>query len=288
MSQIARLSTKEHWDTKYEAKLLEKGGNDLELQINSRLKRILGRRLVEYMRSYDDYLLWDVLYPKYMPRAKNTKVLEIGSAPGNYLVRLSKTFGFIPFGVEYSESGVELNRRKFISNNIDPDHVIQSDFFSKRFHEQYAGYFDIVVSRGFIEHFTDTQDVIEKHLNLLAGGGYLFITVPNYRGINYILQWIFNRKILGLHRLDIMEKERFLKLFQEKNLSVLHCDYWGTFNFGLFNSRKDSLLRLIHRSCEYVQLLLNVVFRALFRDKEMRIRFSSPHLIFIGQKKMSD
>jgi SAM-dependent methyltransferase len=280
-----RLSAKSHWDSKYESKLSEHQGRYFKLPILPLLRTAWGRKLREYMRSYDDYLLWDVLYPEYMPKNRNAKVVEIGSAPGNYLVRLSRSFGLIPYGVEYSESGVELNRQKFISNHIDPDHVIHADFFSEKFHEQYAGYFDIVVSRGFIEHFANTEEVVEKHLNLLARGGYLFVTVPNYRGINYILQSIFNREILALHRLNIMEKERFARLFDRNGLETLHCDYWGTFNFGLFYPKKGSLLRSLHRGCESLQLILNMVFRILFRDKEMKSKFSSPHLIFIGRKK---
>jgi SAM-dependent methyltransferase len=281
-----RLSTKQHWNAKYEMRLYgqeqcyPKAGN------NAKWKRILGGRALDYMRSYDDYLLWDVLYPKYMPKARNAKVLEIGSAPGNYLVRLNKTFGFIPYGVEYSESGVELNRRNFVLNNLDPSNVIYSDFFSSAFHEQYAGYFDIVVSRGFIEHFSNAEEVIAKHLNLLNKGGYLFVTIPNYRGINYLLQWIFNGEILQLHQLDIMDKIKYSDLFKQENLLNLYCDYWGTFNFGLFYPKRNRLLHLVYHLCGYLQLLLNISFRTLFKDSEIRSRFSSPHLIFIGQKKM--
>jgi SAM-dependent methyltransferase len=274
-----RLSTKEHWEEKYELHSARKSNQ------NSWLKRILGRRGKDYFRSYDDYLLWDVLYPKFMPKTKNSKVLEVRNAPGGYLVRLSKTFGFVPYGVEYSESGAELNRRKFIVNKLNPDNVICADFFSKEFHEQYAGFFDIVVSRGFIEHFSDSEDVIARHLNLVRNGGYLFITVPNYRGINYFLQWMFKREILPLHRLDIMQRKKYCNLFVQKNIIPLHCDYWGTFNFGLFYPSENPVSAFAYRLCAYLQLPLNLAFRILFRDRELKCSFSSPHLIFIGQKK---
>ena len=126
---------------------------------------------------------------------KGAKVLEVGSAPGWHLVRLNQTFGFIPYGIEYSESGVELNREVFILHNINPDNVIHADFLSDEFHEQYKGYFDIAISRGFIEHFTDIEDIIEKHINLLTKGGYLIVSIPNLRGANYILTWLFHREL---------------------------------------------------------------------------------------------
>jgi len=258
-----KLSPKEFWNSKYDGKFSRHKRASLERKLNR--KRFLGQKISEYMGSYDQYLLWDVIYPKYMPKTREAKVLEVGSAPGKYLVRLSKTFGFIPYGVEYSESGVELNREIFALNNINPANVIHADFLSDEFHNQYKGYFDIVVSRGFIEHFTNVEDIIQKHINLLVKGGRLFVTIPNYRGINYFLQWFFNRETISVHNLDIMEKEKFLKLFENEQLSSLYGDYWGTFNFGLFSAKKKIPLRLVLNFCKELQLVFNIVFRLLLK-----------------------
>ncbi len=81
------------------------------------------------MRYYSDYLLWDVIFPRYLPRREGLKVVEIGSAPGDTLVRLKETFSFIPYGVEYSPQGAELNRKTFREHNIDASNVIEADFF---------------------------------------------------------------------------------------------------------------------------------------------------------------
>jgi 2-polyprenyl-3-methyl-5-hydroxy-6-metoxy-1,4-benzoquinol methylase len=273
---MAKLTRKEYWDSIYKPKASCYKRNSLKGKLLEN----------EYTRPYADYLLWDVIYKKYMPKTKGAKVLEVGSAPGTNLVRLSQTFGFVPYGIEYTDSGVELNRRIFISRNLNPDNVIAADFLSDELHKQYKGYFDIVLSAGFIEHFTDIEDVIEKHINLLKRGGCLIISIPNLRGANYILQWIFQKKIiLSMVDLNIMQKKEFLKMFDKDCLSTLFCDYYGTFSFGLFNTKRNSPLHIVMTFCMILQLILNVVFRLLLGNKGVESSLFSPYLIYIGLKK---
>ena len=286
---MGKLTEKAYWNSLYEPKVLEQERRSSKRHLRLLIKRILvatfGGKALEYRHSYADYLLWNVIYKKYMPKAKGAKVLEIGSAPGWHLVRLNQTFGFTPYGVEYSESGVESNRKIFTLHNINPDNVIHTDFFSDKFHKQYKGYFDIVISRGFIEHFTDIEGVIEKHTNLLTEGGYLIVSIPNLRGANYILTWLFHRELIPMHNLSIMRKGEFSKLFDKEGLLTLFCDYYGTFDFGMFDTKRNSPMRFVLAFCQRLQLALNVVFRLLFKDKGAKSRLFSPALIFIGVKE---
>jgi 2-polyprenyl-3-methyl-5-hydroxy-6-metoxy-1,4-benzoquinol methylase len=279
---VKTLTEKEYWDSIHKRKVVEQKQHSMRRHLKVLIASALESK---YLRPYADYLLWDVTFKKYLPTTKGANVLEIGSAPGNNLVRFSRTFGFIPYGIEYSDSGVELNREIFSANNINPAHVIHADFLSDQIQEQYAGHFDIVISEGFVEHFDDVEDVIEKHINLLAQGGHLIVSIPNLRGVNYYLQQIFNKELLSLHNTDIMGKREFLKLFDEERLSTLFCDYYGTFNFGLFISKGDSPLRFVLICCKVLQLMLNVIFRLLFRNKGAESKLFSPYLLFIGAKK---
>ncbi len=219
-----------------------------------------------------------------MPRKKEAKVLEIGSAPGYHLVKLNKRFGFEPYGVEYSKSGVYLNKEVFISNDINPNNVIHADFFSDEFHKQYKGCFDIVISKGFLEHFTNVQEVIEKHINLLKKGGCLIVGIPNFRGVNYALLWFFNREMISMHNIDIMNKQNFSRSFDKKYISPSFCGYFGIFNFSLFGT-KNNLKRFVLIFFNSFQLILNVIFRILFKDKRIENKLFSPYLMFCGMKK---
>ena len=293
MLRAGALTDKRFWDSTY---LNEKEGlapvltlSEIEpltfkSRVKMKIKALMGRRLLDYMRSYEDYLLWDVIYKNHLPKKEGLKVLEVGSAPGEHLVRLSKRFGFTPYGIEYSESGVELNRAVFAANGIDPDNVIYADFLSDEVHSRYKGAFDIVISRGFIEHFTDVRAIVEKHVNLLARGGHLIISIPNLNGLNYALGSLFHKDIIPLHNLTIMRKGEFMKLFDDQGVAPVLCRYYGTFNFGLFNARKSSLLELALKLCMKVQLVLNVLLRLFFKGRSAEHSKLSPSLIYIGVK----
>jgi SAM-dependent methyltransferase len=162
--------------------------------------------------------------------------------------------------------------------------VIYADFLSDEDHRQYKGAFDIVISRGFIEHFTDVRSIIEKHVNLLAEGGRLIISIPNLNGLNYALGSLFHKDIIPLHNLTIMEKGEFTRLFDGQGMSPLLCGYYGTFNFGLFNAKKSSLSELALRLCMKAQLVLNVMLRLLFKGRSPEHSKFSPALIYIGVK----
>jgi SAM-dependent methyltransferase len=275
------LSDKKYWDSVHDHQALDSKISPKREILKLSAKKILGEKCLRY---YSDYLLWDVILPKYLPHDKGLKVIEIGSAPGETLVRLKDSFGFIPYGVEYSESGVELNRKTFLAHNIDPFNVIHADFFSSKFQEDYKSCFNIVLSVGFIEHFDNVKDVIDKHINLLANGGTLIVIIPNLRGINYLLGYLFHKEIMPIHNLTIMRKKEFSELFDSQLLDTSLCGYYGTFDFGLFNTKEGSPLRFLLSFCKMCQAVLNSLFPLLFKNKGAESSFFSPYLIYIGTK----
>ena len=277
-----KLSPKEYWDSIYHPKQRR---HSLGGRMKAAVKRVIGKEFADYFSSYQDYLLWEVFYKKYLPAKSGAKVMEIGSAPGRHLLRLWEVFGYEPYGVEYSEGGVELNRQLFISHDIDPDNVIHADFFSEEFHERYKNHFDIVVSRGFIEHFTKVEEVIRRHVNLLKEGGYLVVSIPNFRGINRFLASALDRENVSIHNLDIMGKERFSELFRDPSLTTLFCGYYGAFSVGHLWSDRESLRAYAIKFCRKFQIPLNFFFRLVFRGGGPEHRSISPNLLYIGVKK---
>lgn len=276
------LSDKSYWDSIHNQQSSERGGSFLWNKFKFLAKKILGPKCLCY---YSDYLLWDVILPTYLPKQKGLKVLEIGSAPGETLVKLKQKFDYAPYGVEYSESGVELNRRIFIENGIGASNVIHADFLSSEFQQKYIECFDIVISVGFIEHFTNVEEIVKGHINVLAKGGHLVIIIPNLSGLNYLLSVFFNRQLMKMHNRKIMNKNVFCNLFDDKLLDVKLCKYFGTFDFGLFNTKKGSPLKFLLNFCKLIQAFLNVLFPFFFKDKGAESAFFSPYLIFIGIKK---
>ncbi|MBI1765633.1 MAG: class I SAM-dependent methyltransferase [Acidobacteria bacterium] len=222
----------------------------------------------------------------HLPPQAGLQVLEVGSAPGENLVRLRRKFGYDVYGVEYAEVGVAINRANFAQAGIADDRVIQADFFAPEFQTRYRERFDIVVSRGFIEHFDDVTVVLERHLTLLKAGGRLVVTIPRLTGINYPLCRFFDAELLDKHNLKIMEQAAFAALFAPLPLQPQFCGYFGTFSFQLFDTKaprgaRFALLRLSWK----VQLGLNLLFRLLLRERGWESWLGSPHLMYVGVKK---
>jgi SAM-dependent methyltransferase len=242
--------------------------------------------LARYRHSYAEHQFWNVLLPRFVTPGTTAKVLEVGCAPGRNLVRFHSLFGYTPFGVEYAQAGVELTRRTFEEHELNPGNVIHSDFFSESFQAAYVNSFDVVLSRGFIEHFTDPDTVLQKHLNLLVPGGMLIVTIPNFRGVNYWLGWPLMRDLYRLHNLNIMDLKTFRKLMTMSDLVPVFCGYQGMFNLGLFDTgRKTGWQKVILPVMRRANVALNILLHIVFGKRALESRFTSPYLVFIGLKQ---
>jgi 2-polyprenyl-3-methyl-5-hydroxy-6-metoxy-1,4-benzoquinol methylase len=209
------------------------------------------------------------------------RVIEIGSAPGEFLKECHARFGFDPYGVEYSSVGARVNQQNFRSWGLDPNHVYQADFFADDFQLAHRAQFDVVVSRGFIEHFTDLRPVIDAHMNLLKPEGVLVIIIPNLSGLNYMLGWLLIRDLYPLHNLNLMRKDAFGSIFTRADLYILFCGYVGGIDLGIIDRGSDHFVYRVNR---LIQWGLNVVFNA-FSMHVPETRYTSPYLLYIGRKR---
>ena len=282
---MKEISRKEYWDDIYD----RSSGGGVKPSASGAFKRwlrgLFSDRAREAWSSYSDYLLWRVIYPKYLGEARGSKVLEIGSAPGRHLVRLKRQFDVTPFGLDYSQTGVAVNRELFAEAGIPEENVIHASFLDDEAMGQYRQAFDVVLSRGFVEHFDTPSAIVRRHADLVAPRGLLIVSIPNIRKVNLLLTRFFHPEMLAIHNLEIMLGDRFRDLFTLPELDVRWCGYYGTFSFGLFNvparSRKRHLLSL----CCRLQKPMNLLFYALFRDRGYESRWFSPHLICVCTRK---
>jgi len=276
-----RLTEKDYWDTHPKP-----GSQPQRTRRTGGLKsKIAGRYFDKIKDGYQRYLLYDVECPRVMPPGK-LKVIEIGSAPGRELIALYERFDCEPYGVEYTESGVELNRQLFAEHGIDQDNVVHSDFFDEAFQQKYREQFDVVMSHGFIEHFTDLQDVIDKHTNLLKPNGILFITVPNMRWFNYLLLRFFAPEAIKAHNLKIMRKETLRSYFKPVKHEVLRCKYLGTLNFGMiYGQNKPPFKLMLMNLLMNMQGFIDATLYLLCKNGCIESRLFSPKLMIISRKK---
>lgn len=282
---MERLTKVSDWETKYQTRLPGTDAGTSPLRGLAQLGAAFGpKRPAIEPRTFSDRCLWDI-YARHLPTGSGLRLLEIGSAPGNHLVALHRRFGFIPYGVEYTESGVALNRDLFIRNALPPTNVIHSDVFSPGFQSEYREFFDVVLSRGFIEHFEDPREAVRSHLALLKPGGTMVVMIPNLTGINATLTRFFAKATLRQHNLTIMRLDRFREVFDLTGLEERYCSYYGIFDFDLFDADRKGVRDVIRRAGKGGQLFLNVLFHMLFRHGGPQHPAVSPYLVFVGIKR---
>jgi len=234
--------------------------------------------------NYPNFLLWEKIFPHYFAGKAGHTLLEVGCAPGNYLTAFAARFGLDVYGVEYAPAGVQTTRERFLKEGLDPQHVIEADFFDDTFLAAHENEFDFVYSRGFIEHFDDPSAVVARHARLLKKDGLLIILIPNLHGLNKILAKYLNPESYAMHNTNIMQHDSFAALFPTEQYERKVLGLMGGFSFGLFNAntaakqRLLSVLNIFQRPFDFVWRLCSPLIR-------IETPFTSPYLLAIVRKK---
>lgn len=206
-------------------------------------------------------------YPK-----EGARFIEVGGYPGVNSVFFKKKLGYqttlLDFHLDLDflhaveeKNGVPAGSTK----------VIDSDFFSYEGDAEY----DVVFSAGFIEHFDDTLDVLRRHVDLLAPGGKLLVTLPNFRGLNGWVQYFFDRENYRAHNIGSM-KLSFLKAVV-KQLDLKNVDVFLYGRPVLWLDHSERLPKLL---VESIYLFSSVLTRLPLPAS----RFTSPYIVISGSK----
>ena len=198
--------------------LWQKKWNNLDFPIHLNPQKRVER---VFMRLFDRY---------FVNHKKISKTcLEIGCNPGKFLIYCGKNLNYEMVGLDYDKKGVAITKRNIVESGLKAE-ILEKDFFNYDTDRK----FDLVLSLGFIEHFQGErlQEAINKHVNLLNKGGKLFLSVPNFRYLNFIFAYIFRKKMLEVHNLEVMKKSFFIDLANNNNLEIEYLDYFGGFHPG--------------------------------------------------------
>jgi SAM-dependent methyltransferase len=282
-------SQQQYWNRKY----ARQAGREQRSRVNrpdssagpgdAGLKGILR----EFARPYHRYVLWKQLYPRFLPDTPGAKVLEVGCAPGYHLCKLARRFGYEPWGVDYAVAGVELTRKALQAEGFDPSHIIHADLFNEEFQRRYRCTFDIVFSRGFIEHFTDPHYAVRAHLNLLKEEGCLHVSIPNLRGIYLPWTATVERQFLSIHNTGIMRGDAFQRLFADDDLSTSFCGYYGAFTLHMLEAHRGTPARRLLDLGKKLQPALDILWRIVLRGRAGDCSMWSPYLAYFGRKMRS-
>lgn len=194
------------------------------------------------------------MFLKFVPEGRGKRLIEIGAAPGRWLVFFQEKLGYDVDGIEFVESACRTTEQNLAACGAR-GRMYHQDFFANDL-PQHS--YDAVLSIGFIEHFTDPGPAVAGHINLLKPGGVLILEVPNLRGIHGAAERLTDPDTFAAHSLDVMRLSFMEGLSAEYDLSPIWIGYIGGISPGLLTVAGDTAGRRRKRS-----RLLRFVLRAL-------------------------
>jgi len=203
--------------------------------------------------------------------------IELGGFPGYYSIFLKKYLDVKTTLFDYFIHP-EILKKVLTKNGLKNDDitVIEADLFQYKPIEKY----DLVLSCGLIEHFKDTKDIIQRHLEFLKQEGTLFITLPNFRGVNGWVQKTFDRDNYLKHNIDCMDPEFLKKTMEDIGLEVVRASYLGKYSVWLENKdQKSSLTKTFIKSIWFIGKVATTIIP--FESKVL-----SPYIILEAKKKL--
>ena len=188
---------------------------------NKQYKDVLFQKL-------DDNHYLSPFIEQFIPFNEHGKAIEIGCYPCRYLSFIGNK--------GYEINGIDLNPDTPQLFEIIKEagyrvgKVITQDFTKINEKEKY----DIVCSFGFVEHFTNLDEIILKHANIVAPNGYLIIETPNFNGWGqYLFHYLFDTPNLRRHVKKNMDPFLWVDILKKNTLDfeILCCQYCGGIDF---------------------------------------------------------
>jgi len=217
----------------------------------------------------------DLLLKRFLPKGRNKKLLEVGTAPGRFLIYFKENFDYDVHGIEYSEIGCDLTRKNLEMADIKGE-IYNANIFNNKLQSES---FDVIFSSGFIEHFSDPSPVISEFDCLLKKGGYIVTIIPNMNGLVALLQRIASKEILDAHNpLKLKDMK-----YYHRNFKIIYASYLGSFNLGIINwGELAGIKKYIVRGMN----LINIVVWTFLRRIPFKIenKYISPYIILIAKK----
>ena len=157
---------------------------------------------------------------------------EMGCYPCRYLSYFGLRYRLQVNGVDAYGGSFAPVLRWLDSLGVQRGQILQQDAFAAVKELEAAGVrYDLVYSLGFIEHFTDYLAVIDAHDRLVAPGGLLILSTPNFRGwCQNLLHRLFDRENLARHVVSSMDPDAWAAHLADR-YDILFTGYVGGFDF---------------------------------------------------------
>jgi SAM-dependent methyltransferase len=201
----------------------------------------------------DSYCYHDFIKRAVEKLPPNGTCIELGGFPGKFSIFFKKYCGLNPTLLDFHfEETILKDLIEFNGLQYEDIKRIQADIFTHVPVEQY----DMVCSFGLIEHFTDLKEVMNSHLKYMKPGAVLLIALPNFRGINGLLQKYFDPANLKIHNMEIMNPVLLKNTLTDIGMMEIEVSYYPSTQVWLENLKQrglflNILVRVLNRFMSY-------------------------------------
>ena len=211
---------------------------------------------------------WDQWFSRHLQSRQGQRVLEVGCAPGSWLIYFHERWDLSPVGVDFSPRGVTVTRRNFAITST-PGHVHQADFF-----EAPKDQFDVVWSAGVVEHFPDLDVPMRRLWELTKPGGLLLTEVPNFCSPIYaqLQRWASSEILSRHHQITPADLSAAC---QRLGAIKIRSGYFGTWNLMIVNFAGRGVLEL---PAWALNRAVSTVLRAI-RVQKPESKLLSPYVV---------
>lgn len=175
----------------------------------------------------------------HLPKGPGLSFVEIGCAPGGILAEFCARLGYEAHGVDFAADPREVE--EFLRREgVRVGRVHRADFLTW----QPESLYDVVASFGFVEHFENADEVVDRHFQLARPGGYVVLSMPNFARGQKLLHWLYDRENLRLHNTKIMNLGFLRRAARRNGARLVEARYaGGQYAFWLGGEQNLSWLR---------------------------------------------
>lgn len=229
-------------------------------RLSSRENWVEHWRKHELLRVIPENYSWDEYIKEAAGKVGGSgTAIELGGFPGSFSAYLKKYCQLNVTLLDYLVDHDTVNRL-FSINGLDASRdliVVEADVFLYEPIEHY----DFVCSFGLVEHFTDLESILRAHTKFMRAGGTLFITLPNFRGVNGLLQKFFDPANLAIHNLAVMDLGVLSSCLINVGMVDIEVQYYPSTQVWLEGLHaRNIVLRLIVRALNKLMVFIGKVF----------------------------
>lgn len=223
----------------------------------------------EHLQQFDWYYMpWKWEHEQASKFINNKmKVLEVGCAQGEFIIKIKERFNAECVGLEFNEKAIASAKQKGL--NVLSESIEKHSLKNKN-------EYDVICSFQVLEHISNVKSFIESEILCLKKNGLLIISVPNN---DSFLDKSYNILNMPPHHMGLWNKQSLSSIAKIYGLQIIdvffeplqeyHSDYFNHTNANILKSNIFFPKRLYKK----ISPVINVFFTKSYKAFTIQVVF---------------